>query len=142
MRFKMKQIKQTIFPFSASLVMVLFLTIITTSLSAAGNTKQWFSNSGLPNVRVYIKNAFVYAQVSRRNLNLPASKLKYVNGRLLNEYNADYIQIKDYNGDGYSDIGVLTSVGYGGSNQCYAVFEYLPKFYSYKTRSKKTVCVE
>jgi len=142
MRFKMKQIKQTIFPFSAALGVALSLGIITTNLYAAGNQTEWFSNSGIPNVKVYIKNAFVYAQVSKRDLDLSANKLKYVNGRLLNEYGAEYIQIKDYNGDGYSDIGVLTSVGYGGSNQCYAVFEYLPNFYGYKTRSKKTVCVE
>jgi len=138
----MKQIKQTIFPFSAALGVALSLAVFTTSLYAAGHQTEWFSNYGTPSVKVYIKNAFVYAQVSKRNLDLSATKLKYVNGRLLNEYDTDYIQIKDYNGDGYSDIGVLTSVGYGGSNQCYAVFEYLPDFYGYKTRSKKTVCIE
>ena len=102
----------------------------------------WTSNSSTPAVRVYIKGSYLYAQAKNRKLKLPATKLKRVNGNLLNEYTHEYIRIQDFNHDKFADIGILKSVGYGGSNRCYAVFEYLPKFYSYKARSKKTVCID
>ena len=133
----MKLIKKLIFSFS-----VLLVVAISTATLASPSQKEWYSNSSNPAVKVFIKGAFVYAQISNRSLDMPAAKLKYVSGNLLNEYGADYIHIKDFTHDGLLDIGVLTSVGYGGSNRCYAVFEYSPSFYVYETRSKKTVCFE
>jgi len=139
----MKLIKKRIFSFSASLIIAISaMSVISSPAFANSNQKVWYSNSSNPAVKVYIKGSFVYAQISNRSLDMPVTKLKYVSGNLLNEFGADYIHIKDFSHNGLLDIGVLTSVGYGGSNRCYKVYEYSPKFYVYKSRAKKTVCFE
>lgn len=142
----MSLIKKRVFSFFTKIVAMAFVMVFamtyTMTVMAYEGQGEWFSNSSAPAVRVYIKGSFVYAQLSDRSLNLPATKLKHVSGNLLNEYAADYIKIQDFNRDRFSDIGVLKSVGYGGSNRCYAIFEYMPSFYSYKTRSTKTVCLD
>jgi len=131
-----------------SLSILIVATVVTTAAIAdiRGNNYngqgEWYSNSATPAVKVFIKDAFVYVKLNNRKLNLSPVKLKQVNGNLLNEYTADYILIQDFTQDRFLDIGVLKSVGYGGSNRCYAVFEYFPKFYSYKSKSRKTVCID
>lgn len=126
------------------------LAVLIVATSAIANNRYvnyegqgvWSANSSTPAVRVYIKGSYIYARLNNRSLKLPPTKLKRVNGNLLNEYTADYIHIQDFNHDKFLDIGILKSVGYGGSNRCYAVFEYLPKFYSYKSRSRTTACID
>ncbi len=125
---------------SNKILFLFTLMVAATSLSASQNQTEWYSATGSPAVRVFVKGAYVYAQLDQGGLNDSAIKLKHVNGDLLHEYGADYIRIRDFNADGSFDIGVLTGAGYGGSDMCYAVFEYLPDFYAYKTRSSKTVC--
>ena len=131
-----------------SLSILIVATVVTTAAIADvrdnnyNGQGEWYSNSGTPSVKVFIKEAFVYVQLNNRKLNLSPVKLKQVNGNLLNEYGADFIRIQDFTQDRFSDIGVLKSVGYGGSNRCYAVFEYSPKSYSYKSKSRKTVCID
>ncbi len=137
----MKQIKKRIFSLSVLLILAISM-IPLANADQQTSQKEWYSYSNNPTVKAYIKGSFVYAQISTRNLEMPASKLKSISGYLLNEYGADYIHIEDLNHNGRLDIGILTSVGYGGSNPCYAVFEYSPSFYVFKTRSRKTICLE
>jgi len=99
----------------------------------------WTSDSSSPAVEVSIKGRYVYAQFIDDN-NFPAIKLKRFNTNLLNEYAEQFIKFQDYNKDGYLDIAVLKSAGYGGSNLCYSVFKFLPDFYTYEGRKSLTVC--
>lgn len=130
-----------------SLISLLFILVATNAMSndryanyeAQG---EWYSNSTNPAVKVFIRGSYVYAELRNRKQNLPATKLKRVNGVLLNEYTNQFIRIQDFNSDKFADIGVLKSVSYGGSNRCYSVFVYSPKFYTYKSKSSKTVCIE
>ena len=101
----------------------------------------WFSESGMPLVEVTIKGAYVYAHLRDQKV-LPAVKLKSINSELLNEYTEKFILLQDYNADDFNDVAVLKSVGYGGANRCYSVFEYVPSVFSYRSRSTKTVCVK
>jgi len=156
MRYKMK-LRNKMLSSLSTLKLVLIMVTITTTITATlvTNTaiandrfnnyegqREWYSSSVTPAVKVYIKGSFIYALVNNRKINLPPIKLKQVSGNLLNEYATDYIRIEDFTHDRFSDIGVLKSVGYGGSNRCYAIFEYSPKFYSYKSKSRKTVCID
>ncbi len=99
----------------------------------------WASKSSSPAVEVTIKGRYVYAQFIDDN-KFPAIRLKRFNANLLNEYTEDFIKLQDYNKDGYLDIAVLKSAGYGGSNLCYSVFKFLPDFYTYEGRKSLTVC--
>ena len=98
----------------------------------------WTENSSSPAIEVTLKGSALYAKLADQKL--PAIRLKTINSRLLNEYTEQYIKMQDYSGDGYTDIAVLKSVGFAGENRCYSVFEYLPSFYSFRSRSSKTIC--
>ena len=98
----------------------------------------WTENSSSPAIEVTLKGSALYAKLADQKL--PAIRLKTINSRLLNEYTEQYIKMQDYSGDGYTDIAVLKSVGFAGANRCYSVFEYLPSFYSFRSRSSKTIC--
>lgn len=135
----MKLIK-TIFVFSTFLLA--FSAIANDRYTNYQAQGEWYSSVSNPSVKVFIKGTFLYAQAMDDRLNFPPVRLKRVSGRLLNEYTNEYIRIQDFNHDKYDDVGVLKSVSYGGSNRCYAIFEYQPGFYSYKSRSTKTVCIE
>ena len=99
----------------------------------------WTSDSSSPVVEVSIKGQYIYAKFIDDN-NFPAIKLKRFNTNLLNEYTEQFIKFQDYNKDGYLDIAVLKSAGYGGSNLCYSVFKFRPDFYTYEGRKSLTVC--
>jgi hypothetical protein len=105
----------------------------------------WSFRSDKQAVQVFIKGSNVYAQVQSQT-QLPATRLKRVNSNLLNDYTGQYIVIEDFNNDGWQDIGVLKSVGFTGNRECqgehcYAVFEYVPGFYSFRSKASKTVCL-
>ena len=99
----------------------------------------WTSDSNSPAVEVSIKGQYVYARFVSDN-NFPAIRLKRFNSNLLNEYTEQFIKLQDYNKDGYLDIAVLKSAGYGGSDLCYSVFKFRPDFYTYDGRKSMTVC--
>ena len=99
----------------------------------------WTSDSSSPAVEVSIKGQYVYARFMDDN-NFPAIRLKRFNTNLLNEYTEQFIKLQDYNKDGYLDIAVLKSSGYGGSDLCYSVFKFRPDFYTYEGRKSMTVC--
>ena len=124
---------------------VLFITVSATANDKYANFQgqgEWYSSASNPAVRIFIKGTHVYAESLNRKLNLPATQLKRVNGNLLNEYTTQYIQIHDFNHDGFDDIAVLKSVSYGAGTRCYSVFSYMPSYYAYKSKSAKTVCIE
>ncbi len=103
----------------------------------------WSFNSAKQSVQVFVKGAYVYAQTQKE---LPASRLKRFNSNLLNGFTEQFIVIQDVNNDGWQDVAVLKSVGFAGNGdsrnaRCYAVFEYVPGVYSFKTRPGKTVCM-
>lgn len=100
----------------------------------------WTSGSGSPVVQVTLKGSSVYAKVIGQDL--PDIRLKTINSELLNEYTERFIMMQDYTKDNFTDIAVLKSVGFGGANRCYSVFEYLPDFYSFRSRSTKTICLD
>jgi len=105
----------------------------------------WSFSSNKQSVQVFIKGSYVYAQAQNQK-QLPAARLKRVNSNLLNDYTGQYIVIEDFNNDGWQDIGVLKSVGFTGNRElqyehCYAVFDYVPGFYSFRSRPSKTVCL-
>lgn len=101
---------------------------------------RWSSASTTPVVEVYLKGAYIYAKSFIRSFDLPESQLKTINSNLLNEYKDQFILVEDFNNDSFNDIGVLKSAGLGGSPLCYSIFEYMPEFYVYRSKSNKTVC--
>lgn len=116
------------------------------SANAEGQGR-WIYDQSNPAIEVFIQGSSVYAKTigqskSSASPNLPAIKLKKVNSPLLNEYTEQFIKIQDFNNDMLMDIGILKSVGYGGGERCYSVFEYKPNFYSFSSRATKTVCVK
>lgn len=124
---------------------VLFIAASATANDKYANFQgqgEWYSSASNPAVKIFIKGVHVYAESLNRKLNLSATQLKRVNGGLLNEYTNQYIKVQDFNHDGFDDIGVLKSVSYGAGTRCYSVFNYMPNYYSYKTKSTKTVCIE
>ncbi len=125
---------------------LLLLLIASNTMSSERNTGnnviydgqgEWYTDATIPAVNVFIQGSYVYAEAANRT----ATKLKQLNGVLRDEYGAEYIRVRDFTHDRFADVAVLTSVGYSGSDRCYAVFEYLPKQQKYKSRSTKTVCL-
>ena len=129
---------------SSMLISVFVSTLATDRYVNYESQGLWTSVSSKPAVKVFIEGSAVKAKLLTESsgADLPAIKLKTINSLLLNEYTEDYIKIQDFNNNGQVDIGILKSVGYGGSKRCYSVFEYQPDFYSYSSRATKTICIE
>jgi len=135
------------------IVIVPFLLLSMFNVSAnnrytnAEGQGKWIYDQSAPAIEVFIKGSSVYAKIyaqskSNASVDLPAIQLKKVNSPLLNEYTEEFIKIQDFNQDKLMDIGILKSVGYGGGERCYSVFEYQPNFYSFNSRATKTICVK
>ena len=136
---------------TVSIVTLLFLSMFNASANNRYiNTEdqgKWIYDQSNPAIEVFIQDSSVYAKIitqskSSASENLPGIRLKTVNSLLLNEYTEHFIKIQDFNNDAFADIGILKSVGYGGGDRCYSVFEYKPSFYSFSPRATKTVCVK
>lgn len=107
----------------------------------------WESVASQPVFKVFIDKASVKAillnqgsESDSKNNQLPAIRLKSVNNVLFNEYAKDYININDFDHDGWLDVGILKSLGYGGGKRCYSVYQYKPELYSFSSRASKTAC--
>ncbi len=97
----------------------------------------WYLGSGTPDVSVTVVDSKIMAKAWS---NIPSIELQTINTLLLSEHADDYVMIKDYNSDGVLDVGVMKGSGYGGSNACYAVYEYDALVYSYRNKASMTVC--
>ena len=131
---------------------LILISVFIMSASAIANDRYinydgqgvWTTESNTPAVKVYIQGASVYAGIiaQNNNIELPPIRLKRVNSNLLNEYTDHFIRIQDFNNDGWQDVAILKSAGYGTSTLCYSVFEYQPDFYSYSPHASKTICID
>jgi len=131
--------------------LLMIIGLLITAFNAVGNDRYinfdgqgiWTTELNTPAVSVFLKDSSVYAKISAQNSanNLPPIRLKRINSDLLNEHTENFIRIHDYNDDGWLDVAVLKSSGYGLSKLCYSVFEYQPDFYSYSPRVSKTICI-
>ncbi len=121
--------------------LIFLVGLLTAGISAADRDSHegmnWYLGSGTPDVEVTIVNSKVTAKAWS---NMPSIELQTINALLLSENTERYIQIKDYNSDGVLDIGVMKGSGYGGSNACYAVYEYDSLVYSYSNKASMTAC--
>lgn len=141
--------------FESKVPLIVGFCMLFTMLNTSANTRYnnsaemytWVSGDSAPVVEVFIKETSVFAKIKAKstdhnNLELPAIELKHLNSRLFDEYKDHYILIQDFNSDTFQDIGVMKSIGYGGANRCYSIFEYQPAFYSFRSHASKTVCVK
>ncbi len=67
-------------------------------------------------------------------------RLKRLNRSLMREWNERYLQLRDYDGDGMTDIGILRNTGRGGKNLCYAVYRYHPHKGHFRKRKSFDRC--
>ncbi len=139
--------------FASRCFVVCGLSLLFMSVSVQANNRyenyrgqgNWSFNSNKQAVQVFIKGSYVYARAQSQPP-LPATRLKRVNSNLLNDYTGQYIVIEDFNHDGWQDVAVLKSIGFSGNRElayehCYAVFDYVPAFYSFRSKASKTVCL-
>ena len=119
--------------------MIGYQLVISTASATEENREEasWYLGYGNPDVYITIVNSKINAQAWS---NTPAIQLQTFNQHLWEQSSDNYIKIKDYNKDGYMDIGVMKGSGYGGSDACYAIYIYSPVAYSYRNRPSMTAC--
>lgn len=105
--------------------------------SEVGKYKLWHSGNGRMEVWVSIEKSDVNVTVWS---DVPVMTLQKVNSHLWETYGKQYISINDFNRDGQLDIGVMEGAGLAGNDKCYAVYEYMPEQFSYRSKSSMTVC--
>lgn len=121
-------------------IMSMFLSFMGLSVQAANLLAEdavWYSKGNQPEVEVFLQDSKLLAKVWQ---DIPPIVLQHLNSYLYEVYGRNYVRIDDFNKDEVTDIGILEGASLGGGSLCYAVYEYLPDFYSFKNKVSFSWC--
>jgi len=86
--------------------------------------------------RVFVLETTVMVQTG----NKPAIALESIYPHLYQGWRQQYIKVRDFDGDGLTDLAILQSVGHGGHNRCYAIYRFDPRTNQYRARKSFDRC--